>query len=120
MTLKEWADGWPNVVTFDPKGGRGASTPDSAHPHDQAWRVRAFHLDDYVVAAVSAGTVWFWSREREYTVEHVADVLQRAFSVIRESPGADEHGELLYELKVLSDALAFMSQMGNPVIVRGR
>ena len=39
--------------------------------------------------------------ERRLTIGDLADVLQRALSVIAESDGADEHAELLTELRAV-------------------
>ena len=44
-------------------------------------------------------------RPQSYTAHEAFDLVQRAYSVIRESDGADEHAELLSELEPLIAAL---------------
>jgi hypothetical protein len=60
MTLVEWAATYGYVVREHPGGAY--CMPDTSSGHA---RVLAFHLSDYLVSSVTAGSMWFVPRRTE-------------------------------------------------------
>lgn len=56
--------------------------------------------------------------EPGYKASRLYDIVSRAQSVIENSEGADEHHELLTELRALVDRLADISMCGNDELIQ--
>jgi len=70
MTLDEWATLQPYAVRapggWKDSAGRPTESPARYIPDslNLVQRAEAFHLSDYLVSAITGGTIWFWPRHR--------------------------------------------------------
>ena len=59
MTLKQWSD-THNITVFYHEKNQQYWLPDAIWP--SLVRTKLFHLEDYVVSAVTGGSIWFVKR----------------------------------------------------------
>ena len=60
MTLAEWQARYSLDIHTHTNGGRWRYYDSHVWPINATWDL--FHLSDYVVRAVTGGSIWLWSR----------------------------------------------------------